>query len=65
MDTITLAAAKRRIERAIRGGKHTTPEIMEAESLETHYWRVCQAIDELRRAGRVRYDKVLRGYYID
>ena len=65
METITLAAAKRRIERAIRRGKHSTAEIMEAANLDTHYWRVCQAIAEMQRAGRVRYDKVLRGYYID
>lgn len=39
METITLAAAKRRIERAIMGGKHTTSEIMEAANLETQYWR--------------------------
>ena len=65
METITLAAAKRRIERAIRGGKHSTAEIMEAANIETHYWRVCQAIDEMLAAGSVRYDKVLRGYYID
>ena len=65
METITLAAAKRRVERAIRGGKHTTSEIMEAANMETQYWRVCQAIADLQIAGRVRYDKVLRGYYID